>query len=292
MLLSDKIREIESDRSSGASEIARNALGVLRFFVQTSESVSCSGFVDGFTDVGRRLFKARPNMAPVQNLVAQIVYEVNALEEQGLVFVQNFALSRIDELCKQSRDAVTKSAAWAATLIADSGYVASCSYSSTVCETFRVAEQAGQRFRVVVAESRSEDGMFCYGKTLAAFLESIDVPVEVFADNEAYRYIPKTDCVLVGADSILFDGSIINGSPTYVVAVKAKENGIPFYSVCETSKANTLSFLGKKVESKKGFDVVPANLITNIVTEKGILDTKKIVDTMSENAKFFKVFNV
>ena len=290
-LLSDKIRKIEFDRSSGASQIARNALDVLLFFAQTSKSETCRGFVEGFIELGRRLFEARPNMAPVQNLVAQIVYEVNAFEEGDLVNVRKFSLSRIDELSKQSETAVKKSAEWAATLIGGSDCVATCSYSSTVCETFRIAKNLGKSFNVFVAESRSDDGKFRYGHTLAKFLNSIDVSAEVFPDDEIYRYVPKTNCVLVGTDSVLCDGSVINGSPTYGVAVEAEECGVPFYSVCETTKANTLSYLGKNVEVKKGFDLVPSNLITGIVTEKGILDAKEIVEIMKEKSKFFEIFH-
>jgi translation initiation factor 2B subunit (eIF-2B alpha/beta/delta family) len=231
-------------------------------------------------------------MAPVQNLVAQIVYEVNTLEEDNFDFVRKFALSRIDELCRQSVDSVVESAKRGAALIGESGCVASCSYSSTVCETFKIAKQQGKFFEVLVAESRSGDGRFLYGQSLADFLESIDVSVEVFADAEVYRFVPQADCVLVGADSILCDGSVINGSPTYAVAVKAKEHGIPVYSVCETTKANTLSYLGKQVKLKKGFDSIPANLLSAIVTEKGKLDTNKLNDVMKEKSKFFQVFHV
>jgi ribose 1,5-bisphosphate isomerase len=289
-LLSDKVREIEFDRSSGASQLARSALGVLSFFVQTSKNETCRGFVEDFSEVGRRLFEARPNMAPVQNLVAQIVYEVNALEESDLVSVRKFAMSKIDEICKQSEDAVKESAGWAATLIGDCGCLATCSYSSTVCETFRIAKQQGKRFKVFVAESRSDDDRFRYGETLAAFLKSIDVSAEVFPDEDVQRYVPKAECVLVGADSVLFDGSVINGAPTCELAVEAKECGIPFYSVCETSKANTLSYLGKNVELKKGFDLVPSNLVTGIVTERAILGANAIVEIMKETSKFFEVF--
>jgi len=62
--------------------------------------------VEDFSELGRKLFEARPNMASVQNLVAQIVYEVNALEENDLVNVRKFAASRIDELSQQSVTAV------------------------------------------------------------------------------------------------------------------------------------------------------------------------------------------
>ena len=290
-LLSEKIREIKFDRTSGASQIARNALDVLRFFTQTSKHETCRSFKEDFIEVGRKLFEARPNMAPVQNLVAQIAYEVGTLEEHDLVSVRKFALSRIDKMCKESEAAVKKCAEWGAIIIGDADCLASCSDSSTVCETFRAAKQAGKSFKVFVSESRSDDGSFRYGEVMAEFLTSIDVPAEVFPDNEIRNYVSDAKCVLVGADSVLCDGSVINGKPTAELAVVAKECGIPFYPVCETSKANTLSYLGKKVTLKEGFDFAPANLITGLVTEKGLLDANAIVEIMKSNSKYFEIFD-
>ena len=291
-MLSEKIKEIKHDRTSGASQIARNALGVLRFFVQTSKHESCRGFKEDFIEGGRKLFEARPNMAPVQNLVAQITYEVGTTNDDDVVSVRKFAASQIDRLCKESEAAVKICAELGATIIGGSECLASCSDSSTVCETYRVTKQAGKNFRVYVAESKSDDGMFRYGEIMATFLKSIGVPAKVFPDNEIHSYVQEAECVLVGADSVLFDGSVINGTPTCELAVAAEEFGIPFYSVCETSKVNTLSYLGRKVELKAGFDLAPANLITGIVTEKGVLDSKAIVDVMRSKSKFFEIFDI
>ena len=127
---------------------------------------------------------------------------------------------------------------------------------------------------------------------MAEFLTLIDVHAEVFPDNKIRSYVQEAECVLVGTDSVLFDGSVINGKPTCELAVAAEECGIPFYSVCETSKANTLSFLGKNIELKEGFDLAPTNLITGIVTEKGILDAKAIVEIMKNQSKFFEIFDI
>ena len=52
-----------------------------------------------------------------------------------------------------------------------------------------------------------------------------------------------------------------------------------------------MSYLGKNIEAEKGFDLVPSNLITGIITEKGILDFQEIVEVMKDNSKFFQVFN-
>ncbi len=94
MQLSDKIREIEFDRTSGASQLARKALGVLRFFAQSNKNETRRDFIEDFRKLGRRLLEAKPNMAPIQNLVAQIVYEVDTLEKVDYVLVRKFAVSR------------------------------------------------------------------------------------------------------------------------------------------------------------------------------------------------------
>jgi translation initiation factor 2B subunit (eIF-2B alpha/beta/delta family) len=292
ILFSEKIRKIKFDVSSGAIQVALNALDLLRSFSKNNKSETCNEFVEDFSELGRELFLIRPNMASVQNLVAQIVFEVNNLEEDDLFEVQKFAASRIEELSDQSVTAIIKSAEWATTLIDDSDFIATCSHSSTICRTFELAKQQGKNFTVMIAESRSADGKFHYGRVLASFLESLKIPVEVFLDKNIYMHVPKTNCVLVGADSLLVDGSVINGSPTYGVAVEAEDSGIPFYSVCETSKVNTLSYLGKNIEAKKGFDLVPANLITGVVSEKGILSIDRLVEIMEEKSKFYKIFNI
>jgi len=292
MQLSEKIDAIKLDRSNGASQIARNALGVLRFFVQTSQDKNAKEFVENFSKVGQKLFEARPNMAPVQNLVAQVVYDVAGLDETDFVSVRKFALSRIDDLIKQSENAVKQAAKRAAGLISNSDCVVTCSYSSTMCETFQLAKQQGKRFKVFVAQSKSADGKFCYGEVLAQFLESIDVDVEVFADDKISKFVSKSGLALVGADSVLFDGRVVNGAPSGVLAVEANKCGVPFYCVCETAKFSVLSYLGKDVDLKQGFDCVPSGLVSGVVTESGDLGVDQIVDVMKSLARFFENCNV
>jgi len=288
MSLSDKIKNIELNRSSGASQLARKALNVLRFYAQSSKKEKYRSFVEDFKKIGTRLLEAKPNMASIQNLVAQIVYEIDTLDEHDLLSVQKFAIQRIEELRKESELAVKKSAEWGASIIADSDVLATCSYSSTIGESLKIAKQQGKSFKVFVAESSTKDNKFRYGQVLANFLKAIKIPAEVFPDDEIYRYVPMTNYVLVGADSFFGDGSIINGAPTHEVALVANQCGLPFYAVCESIKANALSRTGKNSELKEGFDFVPSGLITGIMTEKGILDANEIVEIIKEKSKFYE----
>lgn len=292
ILTSDKIKILKYDRESGARQLALNTLDLLRSFSKKSKNATKKSFVNDFSEFGYKLLNIRPNIPPIQNLVAQTVYEISNLEADNIDSIRNYIMSRIDEIARKSQIDVKKSAQVASKLISDSDYVGTCSYSSTICETFKIAVQQGKSFNVLVAESKSSDGKFSYGKILANFLKSLKINVEVFLDDMIYKNIPRTNCVFVGADSVFWDGSIINGSPTYGVAVEAEECSIPFYSVCETTKVNTLHFMGKNVEIEEGFDLIPANLITEIVTEKGILSTEKLLEIVKEKSKFYQIFKI
>jgi translation initiation factor 2B subunit (eIF-2B alpha/beta/delta family) len=54
------------------------------------------------------------------------------------------------------------------------------------------------------------------------------------------------------------------------------------------TKVNTLNYIGKKIDLEKGFELVPSNLISRIITEKGILDPNKIAEIAKEKSKFFE----
>ena len=102
------------------------------------------------------------------------------------------------------------------------------------------------------------------------------------------------DRVIVGADRILKTGHVYNKIGTYQVAALAKRHEIPFYVaapnstfdltsnvnevVIEERNKNELMKMGNKLLAPKGikvfnpaFDVTPPELITGIITEKGIL---------------------
>ena len=105
----------------------------------------------------------------------------------------------------------------------------------------------------------------------------------------------KIDCVIVGADRIAANGDIANKVGTYMLAVLAEKHEIPFYVVApvssfdlsiasgqeipieQRSRNEVAYFLGRNTVPESvavynpAFDVTPNNLVTAIITEKGIL---------------------
>lgn len=139
---------------------------------------------------------------------------------------------------------------------------------------------------------------YLQGARLTAFELSEDgIPNTVICDNMAgyLMKLGKIDCVIVGADRIALNGDTANKIGTYSLSVLAKHHGIPFYisapistidfniksgseiPIEERSEDEIRFFNGKKIvpdESKvfnPAFDVTPAENITAIITEKGVV---------------------
>ena len=157
----------------------------------------------------------------------------------------------------------------------------------------RGARDAGKRVAVIADETRP----FLQGLRLTAWeLAKDDIPVTVITDNMAGHVMKsgKVDCVVVGADRIAANGDAANKIGTYMVAVLAQQNNIPFYVAApittldlslatgdeipiEERDGREITHIGGKQMGPDGvvvhnpaFDVTPNDLIAAIVTDRGV----------------------
>ncbi|ABK77224.1 translation initiation factor 2B subunit, eIF-2B alpha/beta/delta family [Cenarchaeum symbiosum A] len=173
----------------------------------------------------------------------------------------------------------------------NAGALATVSYG-TALGVIRATREAGKNIRVIATETRPVQ----QGSRLTAF--------ELMHDGIDVRLIPDTavgysmaqglvDKVVVGADRILGTGHVYNKIGTYQVAAMAARHGIPFYVaaplstfdldsgpedvVIEQRKAAEVTGIGDSMTAPDGvgvinpaFDVTPPELISGIITEKGV----------------------
>lgn len=163
----------------------------------------------------------------------------------------------------------------------------------TALGVVRGARDAGKRVAVIADETRP----FLQGLRLTAWeLAKDDIPVTVITDNMAGHVMKqgKVDAVVVGADRIAANGDAANKIGTYMVAVLAKEHHIPFYVAApltsldlsistgdeipiEERDSREITHIGDRQLGPDGvkvhnpaFDVTPNNLITAIITDRGV----------------------
>jgi methylthioribose-1-phosphate isomerase len=174
----------------------------------------------------------------------------------------------------------------------NAGSLATVTYG-TALGVLRAANDMGKKIRVIATETRP----VMQGSRLTAFeLDHYGIDFSLISDTAVGHLMSKgiINRVIVGADRILKTGHVYNKIGTYQVAALAKRHDIPFYVaapistfdltsnvndvVIEERNKSELMKMGNKLLAPKGikvfnpaFDVTPPELITGIITEKGIL---------------------
>ena len=166
----------------------------------------------------------------------------------------------------------------------------------TALGVFRAAKSEGMELHAIANETRP----FLQGARLTAYeLVQDGISVSVACDNAAGYLMSKgsVDKVLVGADRITLNGDTVNKIGTYSLALLAYYHQIPFYVAAPSSTFDRHLVQGEEVPIEErphkevsrigehkivppgvgvfnyAFDITPNNLISGIVTEKGVLRT-------------------
>jgi methylthioribose-1-phosphate isomerase len=174
----------------------------------------------------------------------------------------------------------------------NAGALATAGYG-TALGVIRAAAERGKVTQVYADETRP----FLQGARLTAWeLVRDAIPTTVITESMAGPLMRQggIDFVVVGADRIAANGDVANKVGTYTVAVLAKTHGVPFYVAAplstidlatpdgsripiEQRPSKEVSHLGSTRLAPEGagiwnpaFDVTPAELVTGIITERGI----------------------
>jgi len=156
----------------------------------------------------------------------------------------------------------------------------------TACGVLRVAWEQGRLAEVWVDETRP----LLQGARLTAWeLRQAGIPHRVVADSAAGSLMAqgRVDRVIVGADRIAANGDVANKVGTYPLAVLADRHVVPFYVAAPVSTIDPATPDGASIPIEErdpaeivaagdafnpAFDVTPAELVTAIVTEAGVLE--------------------
>ena len=182
----------------------------------------------------------------------------------------------------------------------NAGWLATIQWGTALAPIYK-AQAAGMPVHVWVSETRPRN----QGMNLTAWeLQRAGVPCTVVADNSCGQLMRqgKVDCVIVGSDRTAANGDVCNKIGTYLKALAAADNDIPFYVALPEStidwrcasgeqipieqrdSSEVLSIAGVDATGEAGevnlaaagtraanpaFDVTPAKLVRSLITEHG-----------------------
>jgi methylthioribose-1-phosphate isomerase len=175
----------------------------------------------------------------------------------------------------------------------NAGWLATVDYGTALAPIY-LAHDEGIPVHVWVDETRPRN----QGALLTAYeLAQHGVPHTVIVDNAGGHYMQKgqVDLCIVGTDRVARNGDVCNKIGTYLKALAAFDNNVPFYvalpyttfdeslesgadipieerNIEEVTKIGTQKITASKA-ANPGFDITPVRLVTAYITEKGIINS-------------------
>lgn len=292
-----RAEQIVGDRDHGSRWLVREAVLLLRQLAM-EEAADYQKQMETLFAVGRRLAFARPAMSALPSAVSRVLCSTHGPETDIAVIAQkatgfleayDAAIGRIVE---HVRPALY-------------GNVLTCSLSHTLVGALEACRERIEQVYVLEGRPRFE------GRTMAQQLARANIRVTLLSDAQAAIFLPQCQGVVVGADSILADGTVLNKAGTALLAWAAQGYQVPLYVLCETLKISSRRWSNDPVqfaerahwlEEKKAsevwdqpptgvtvrnyyFDATPASLVRAWFTERGSLTVPEIASIAQETQR-------
>ena len=292
------------------------AAGAFGMYLATLEITEYSNTIDHLNNAARYLISSRPTAVNLSWAVNKVLNSVTGLslhedlskkaysaameiydaELKNCMEIGKHGLKIIEEISKNKNGNPVNILTHC-----NAGWLACIDYGTATSPIY-MANEKGIPVHVWVDETRPRN----QGARLTTYeLENESVPCTLITDNTGGHLMQNgmVDIVITGSDRTTSTGDVANKIGTYLKALAAKDNGIPFYVALPSSSIDFETGSGKseivieerdpseitdvtgfacgKIMSVRicpddtkavnfGFDITPSRLITGLITEKGI----------------------
>jgi len=300
--IQDLLRELRNDNTSGANEFIDKALEIIKFQLRLTRDPH-KDIREEIFNLSKQIIDTRPSMAPLINTMGYLIHDLGKVNKSIIgKRLNQFNIYR--KKIKKSLELAFQ------TILKENKKIPLkimlMSYSSTIINLLLQNEDFN--FDIYVLESRP----LLEGHKVAEILSTY-FKTHLIVDAAMGKFIDQIDLVLIGVDSILEDGSIINKIGTYPLAVLADSRKIDVYAVADSLKYNLKSHFGTEImierKSKEEiydkeikntsleihnyyFDVTPPIYFTGIISNYGILKIHEFLEKVKSDLpiEWFKYF--
>ncbi len=279
----EKIRKMEL---RGAGRIAKAAAEAIRDYAEGLEVVSMEEFNTCIREASSFLISTRPTAVSLPNAVKLVTkYSSGNIEEarKEIIGNANLFIERADK-------ALEKIGKIGARRIKDGDIIMTHCNSHAALSIITTAFENGKAISVIATESRPRR----QGLSTIHHLNKFGIPTTLIVDSAVRYYMKDVDIVIVGADAISTNGTLVNKIGTSQLALAAHEARKIFMVAAETFKFSPSTIVGDLIEIEErssdeivdpllianlshlqvknpAFDFTPARYIDMIVTDVGII---------------------
>ncbi len=267
------VQQLRDDRIHGATELTLIALQGIPVALDEA-SVDPSGMVmDTLRELAGDICRVRPAMVSLNNVMSRLVREVSAYQgDAGLLKWIALVCSGLADTLQAARSRITSRML---TRIEPGETIMTHSVSSQIRDIFAHASEKG--IKAVITESRPGNE----GHDLARFLSELHIETTLITESQINLFMPETDRVILGADAVLGDGSVVNKAGSSLMALSARYHQVPLHVCADQFKMTESSQpvleemdpqeLGVDLEHVHCrnfyFDVTPAALVPDLITD-------------------------
>lgn len=297
--VADAIRQL---KVRGAPAIGVTAALGVALGAQAVEAADYEIFARSVFAIGDELAATRPTAVNLFWAIERMKRKLESLRGQSIRSIKHALIVEAQQILEEDVALCRAMGRYGAGLIEDgqtvlthcnAGSLATAGYG-TALGVIRAAWEQGKKIQVIADETRP----VLQGARLTAWeLMQDHIPVTLITDNMAGTLMRqgKIHLCIVGADRIAANGDVANKIGTYSVAVLAKAHNIPFYVAAPYSTIDLKTASGADIPIEQrnpvevttihgshpvapdgvavynpAFDVTPAELITRIITERGV----------------------
>ncbi|MEA3343858.1 MAG: hypothetical protein U9Q92_06885 [archaeon] len=273
-------RDIKDLKIQGASEIAKAGIKDLNSYGNNLKSKTRKNFTEELEIHAGKLKTARPTEPALRNCLDRIIYEIRKSKNEGILRLKKELFIYCKEEVLRIKTNMKKIEEYGVSVIPENSIVLTHCHSHNVVNILRKADPV----KVFATETRPR----FQGRLTAKEIASSGIETELIVDDAVADVMKQVDLVIMGADAITRDG-IVNKVGSLMIAEIAHNYKKPLYI-----GASTLKIIEKiEIEERdsdevwKGapkdikienyaFDVVPYKYVAKIVTERGVIDPKKL----------------
>lgn len=303
ILTAQKIKDL---KIQGARSIAVASLNSVKKYNRGFKSPNKNHYLKGLRQGIKILTLARPTEPLTYNLLN---YLNDSLKKNPGASLNNLKIAvnrSLDRFLKMLDGGQQKIIKAGQPIIKNHQNIFTHCHSSTVEDILKKAWQNKKRFKIFNTETRP---MF-QGRITAKNLRKAGIPVTLVADSAAAFLISEhsgkklmMDLVLLGADAVLPDGSVINKIGSFGIGLTAFTQKVPLYVVTTLLKYDTDGIIPIEIRpteeiwpnKPKGlkiinfaFDKIPAKYIKGIICEFGIIKPREVKELVKKHYPWIK----
>ncbi|MDI9456207.1 MAG: S-methyl-5-thioribose-1-phosphate isomerase [Spirochaetota bacterium] len=271
------------------------ALKTMIMEARNHERLSLFEQIQHLRRVARLLSDARPTNTTMARALDEVIAEVEKRNDESPSKVVEETVRMILDRFAGIYHQIGK---LGSTLINDGDRIlTTCFAEHTFLLSLLYAKQAGKHVRVLVSETRP----YLQGSRLAApSLEEAGIPLKIITDGMGPTMIAagEVQVYMTAADLVCRDGTVVNKIGTLANALACSRYGIPYYALAISPDPNKKTRADVTIEMRDpkevtqcmgmrttfdtiegvypAFDIVDPELVTRIITQKGILKPSEV----------------